>query len=309
MRLFFLSGRPFPELAMDVPGNHPDTCGGDFVPPQAYWVRKKRPGSAKEDGMPKIVCQFLLIASVTTSVLWAASDPLVGKWKLDPSKSKATDLMRVAAAGEGKYTLIFNSGDTETLAPDGMDHPGVFGTTVSITVLAPDHWTVVRKQDGHILLTGNWKLAADGKSLTDHFTSYKRDGTTATIDYVYLRSTAGSGFPGSWESQTDAVHESFELEIQPWEGDGYSLTNSYEGSPKNLKLDGMEYPRQGKYVPAGSTSSGRRTNDRTIDLTDKINGRITDTQQIEVSPDDKTLTVTMHPAGQSKPNILVFNRE
>jgi hypothetical protein len=253
--------------------------------------------------------QFLLIASLATADLWAASDPLVGKWKLDPGRSKATDLMRVAAAGENRYTLIFNSGDTETLAPDGMDHPGVFGTTVSITVLAPDHWTVVRKQDGHILLTGNWKLAADGKSLTDHFTSYKSDGKTSTVDYIYLRSTAGSGFPGSWESQTDAVHDSFELQIQPFEGDGYSLTNSGNGSPTSLKLDGKDYPRIGKYVSSGTTSSGQRMNDHSIELTDKINGRVTDTQQIETSSDLKTLTITMHPAGQSRPNLFVFDRE
>jgi hypothetical protein len=262
-----------------------------------------------EEQTMKRVFQFLLIAFVATGTLWAADDPLVGKWKHDPARSKATDLMRVAAAGEYQYTLIFNSGDTETLLADGMDHPGVFGTTVSINILAPDHWTVVRKQNGRTLLTGNWKLSGDGKSLTDHFTSYQSDGKTSIVDYVYLRSTAGTGFPGSWESQTDAVHDSFEFQIQPWEGDGYSLSNSDEGSPKNLKFDGKDYPREGKYVPPASTSSGRRVNRSTLELTDKINDRITDTQQIEVSPDEKTLTVTMHPAGQSKPNIFVFDRE
>jgi hypothetical protein len=257
----------------------------------------------------KRVFQFLLIVSLATAALWAASDPLVGKWKLDPSKSKATDLMRVAAAGENKYTLIFNSGDVETVAADGTDQPGVFGTTVSITVLAPDNWKVVRKQNGRTMLTGNWKLSQDGKSLTDHFTSYQSDGKTSTVDYVYIRSAGDSGFPGSWESQTDTVHDSFKLQIQPYEGGGYSLTNSDGGSPKNLKLDGKDYPREGKYVPSGSTSSGRLVNESALELTDKINGRITDTQQIQLSPDLKSLTVTMHPSGQSKPNIFVFDRE
>jgi hypothetical protein len=257
----------------------------------------------------KRVFQSLLIVFLATAALWAANDPLVGKWKLDPSKSKATDLMRVAAAGENKYTLIFNSGDVETVAADGTDQPGIFGTTVSITVLAPDRWTVVRKQNGRTMLTGNWKLSEDGKSLTDHFTSYQSDGKTSTVDYVYIRSAGDSGFPGSWESQTDTVHDSFELQIQPYEGDGYSLTNSDEGSPKNLKLDGKDYPREGKYVPSGSTSSGRLVNESALELTDKINGRITDTQQIQLSPDLKTLTVTMHPSGQSKPNVFVFDRE
>jgi len=258
----------------------------------------------------KRVLQFFLIASLATSTLHAASDPFVGKWKLDPARSKATDLMRVAVAGENKYTLIFNSGDTETLAADGIDHPGVFGTTVSITVLAPDHWTVVRKQDGRTMLTGNWKLSADGKSLTDHFTSYQSDGKTSTIDYLYLHSTDEPGFIGSWESSTDTMHGSFEFQIQPFEGDGYSLNYpNHDGPSISLKLDGKDFPRQGKYEPAGSTSSGKRLNEGTLEMTDKINGRITDTQQLQVSSDAKILTITVHPAGQSKPNILVFNRE
>jgi hypothetical protein len=253
--------------------------------------------------------QLLLIACLATGTLSAASDPLLGKWKLDPSRSKVTDLMRVAAAGENKYTLIFNSGGVETLVADGTDQPALFGTTVSITVLAPDNWKVVRKQDGRILLTGNWKLSQDGKTLTDHFTSNQSDGTTSTVDYTYLRSAGGSGFPGSWESQSDTVHDAFEFQIQPYEGDGFSLINPGEGSTKNMKFDGKDYPRQGPGVAPGSVSSGRRVNERTLELTDKIDGRISDTQQIELSPDLKTLTITMHPAGQSKPNIFVFDRE
>jgi hypothetical protein len=44
-------------------------------------------------------------------------------------------------------------------------------------------------------------------------------------------------------------------------------------------------------------------------MTDKVKGEVMDTRQIELSPDLKTLTMTVHPAGQSNPNILVFDRE
>jgi hypothetical protein len=46
--------------------------------------------SAKEDSVFKRTLQLFLAASLTTSPLWAASDPFVGKWKLDPSQSKET---------------------------------------------------------------------------------------------------------------------------------------------------------------------------------------------------------------------------
>jgi len=105
------------------------------------------------------------------------------------------------------------------------------------------------------------------------------------------------------------VDSAFVLEIEPYEGDGYSFINPGQGSTKNMKFDGKEYPGQGKYVAPGSVSSGRRVNNRTLELTDKIKGRIADTQQFELSSDLKTLTITEHPSGQSKPNILVFDRE
>jgi hypothetical protein len=252
-----------------------------------------KPNNTQEDFVLKRGLELLLIGCLTTGTLRAASDPLVGKWKLDPSRSKITDLMRVAEAGANEYNLIFNSGDLETIVADGTDQPALFGTTVSITVLAPDHWKVVRKQDGRTLLMGNWKLSEDGKTLTDNFTSNQPDGSSSTVNYIYLRSAGGSGFPGSWESQDDTVHGSFELQIQPYEGEGLSIVNPGEGSTRMMKFDGKDYPSQGKYAA----------------LTDKIKGRVADTQQFELSPDLKTLTITEHPAGQSKPNILVFDRE
>jgi hypothetical protein len=44
-------------------------------------------------------------------------------------------------------------------------------------------------------------------------------------------------------------------------------------------------------------------------MTDKINGKLMDTQQIELSPDRRTLTMTISIPGQNKPDIQVFDRE
>jgi hypothetical protein len=70
-----------------------------------------------------------------------------------------------------------------------------------------------------------------------------------------------------------------------------------------------DYPNVGPDVPADSAYSARRLNERTLEITDKIKGKVTDTQQIELSPDFKTLTQTVHPADQGAANILVFERE
>jgi hypothetical protein len=127
------------------------------------------------------------------------------------------------------------------------------------------------------------------------------------VRFVYKRTAGTSGFPGTWESVSGEMNSSFELQIQPYENDGLSFTTP--GETKSLKFDGKDYSNGGRYVISGSASSARRANERSLEITDKIQGKVTDTQHIELSPDGKMLTVTMRPVGQSKPNILVFDRE
>jgi hypothetical protein len=242
---------------------------------------------------------------------WTATrvDPFVGKWKLNPSKSQLTDRMKVESLGANRYALDLGGGGVETVAADGTDQPGLFGTTLSVTIGEPDTWKVVRKKDGRTLLTGTWKLSKDGKTLSDTFRANQSDGSTLSLDYVYERTSAGAGFVGTWESTSERVNSVFEFQIQSYQGDGLSFTTPAEHATQNMRFDGKEYPDVGPDVPSGSVSSGRRVNERTLEMTDMINGKVMDTRQIELSPDSNTLTMTVHPVGQSKPNILVFDRE
>jgi hypothetical protein len=43
-------------------------------------------------------------------------------------------------------------------------------------------------------------------------------------------------------------------------------------------------------------------------ITDKYNGKVTATEEIELSNDLKTLTMKVHIAGREKPNVMVFER-
>jgi hypothetical protein len=85
--------------------------------------------------------------------------------------------------------------------------------------------------------------------------------------------------------------------------------DSSAASAKNIKFDGKDYPNQRSGAAPGSASSGRRVDERTVELTDKVKDKIFDTQRIQLSPDLKTLTIAVQPVGRSKPNVLVFNRE
>jgi translation elongation factor EF-1alpha len=55
-------------------------------------------------------------------------------------------------------------------------------------------------------------------------------------------------------------------------------------------------------------SSGQRVNAHTLDVTDKVKGEVMDHTKFEVSPDGKTLTLTVRGAGQANAQTVVYNK-
>jgi hypothetical protein len=260
--------------------------------------------------MLKRIFQSLLLACLATGTLWAANDPFVGKWKVNPDKSKMTDEMKVEAAGANKYVITFQPGAVDTIVVDGSDQPALSGTTLSITAKGSNNWTVVRKKDGRMLLSADWTLSADGKTLTDDFTGFASDGSKSTTHFVYQRTAGSSGFAGTWDSDNAKPDAAMALQIQSYQADGLSIFGPEGQITRNLKFDGNDYPDTGPDLPPGVTSSGRRVNERSLEITRKYKGRLIDTSQFELSADLKTLTLSVFLPGENKPrNMYVFDRE
>lgn len=245
-----------------------------------------------------------------TCALGAADNPFVGDWKLSPSKSRLTDEMKVEALAANKYGFDFDgNGVVESIVIDGTDQPGVLGTTLSVTAAGPGAWKVVRRKDGRLLITASWKLSEDGNTLTDDFSAIAPDGTASTVNYVYRRTGSGSGFAGRWVSTSAAVNFVLVIQIRPYQGDGLSIINS-SSLTRNVKLDGKDYRNAGPNAAMVATSSVRRLDARTLELVDKTsNGKVYDTQKIELSPDLNTLSMIVQSEGRAQPNILVFERQ
>jgi hypothetical protein len=104
------------------------------------------------------------------------------------------------------------------------------------------------------------------------------------VNYLYKRTAAGAGFAGTWESTNAMVNSPFVLHIRAYEGNGLSFILSSEEVTQNMKFDGKDYRNVGRGVDQGSTWSARRVDERTLEITDKITGKITRTEQIGLSP-------------------------
>lgn len=243
--------------------------------------------------------QLLLVACLVTSPLGAQTDPFVGQWKL----ITLTDQMKVTKVGANTYSFDFGGG-AETIVVDGTDQPGTAGTTLSVATDGPN-WKVTRKKGGRTLLTATWTLAADGDSLRDDFTSFDQNGSPSDVKYVYERRAAGSGFAGTWVSSTATVNGVIMLQVRPYGSNGLSFIIPSQEQTLNVNLDGKAYPNAG----ADSATSARQLNSHAVEITSKSKGNITQTQEIKLSPDLKTLTMTVYMAGKDEPYIYVFERQ
>lgn len=259
--------------------------------------------------MSRTTFLVLLAGSLLTATAWAADDAFTGKWKLDPEKSVMTDQMKVDSLGGNKWALNFSGDNVETVIADGTDQPGLYGSTVSITVGEPNTMTVVRKKDGRMWVKGVWTLSADGSTLHDDFTGYQPDGSTQHLDYLYKRDGGGAGFSGTWVSISEKRDKGFEVEIRPFEEDGLSFDNKGSGMITSVKFDGKEYPSSGANAVEGYMTSATRVDAHTLHVTHTLKGKVLDTQEMVVSPDGKTITISVNQKGRSKPNVLVFERE
>lgn len=254
--------------------------------------------------MFKRVLEILSVACLTTSIA-SAQSPFIGEWKLDASKTRLPDEMKVQH--QGGNTFVFDvGGGAETIVVDGTDQPGYGGTLLSVKAEAADTWIVKRKNDGRLLLTATWKLSNDS-TLMDYFRGLDADGSTFSVDYIYRRIGGGTGFAADWQSIEERVNSPFVMEVTAFRGDGLSFVSPL--GTRSAEFPEKSHPTQSPGGARGAASSIRRVDERTLVITGTQNGRVTVTQEIALSTDLEMLTMTVHVPGRDRPNVLVFERK
>lgn len=241
--------------------------------------------------------------------LFGADDPFVGTWKLNKDQSQVTGQREeIKDLGGNKYEFKF--GDiTQTIALDGADHPNTMGGgTWAIKQDGPDKWTETDKHGGKVTSTSTWTLSDGGNTFTSQTKGTRPDGTTYTESFTAKRISGGPGLPGVWES-TNSQFAATDWVIKPYGTDGLSFASPADKEHMEIKFDGKDYPDHGPRVAPGSMSSGKRVDQHTIEMTDKVKAKVVDTAEMKVSDDGKTLTVTVHNAGVEKPLTFVYDRQ
>lgn len=147
---------------------------------------------------PRMILLTLAFCLVGTLACFA-SDPNLGTWKLDESKSKipagAPKNQNVVYTATGKmYTCVVDGVDGAgkpshnewTGMFDGKDYPlkgDPSADTRAIKMVSANKYTLVNKKDGKPVTTGTIEISADGKTRTVATRAEGSSGKPVTFVY------------------------------------------------------------------------------------------------------------------------------
>jgi len=256
----------------------------------------------------RVLSVFASTCLVGTTLL-AADASFVGKWKLNPDKSKLTGLQRtIEDLGGDKFKFSFGD-DSQTIAVDGKEYPSKFGGTWSVKKEGPNTWKSVRARDGQVMSKSTWTVSEDGKELTVTTDGTRADGSTFKNVSTSKRTAGTSGLVGTWEATDVKIDSPAEWEIAAFEGDGLSFIRPAGKARLDFKFDGKDYSDKGPRIAEGSTASAKRIDPRTIEISHKLKGKLMETERMELSEDGKTLTTTSTYPGVEKKEVGVHERQ
>ena len=144
------------------------------------------------------------------------------------------------------------------------------------------------KRDGKVVYTASWVISDGGKTLTITSEGIRPDGSDYKNNFEATRVAGTAGLAGTWESTKVDPTDFPDFAIEPFEGDGLAFVTPAFREHDGIKFDGKDYPNEGPRVSPGATTSGKRLDAHTLELTDKLKGKVMDTQRVELSADEDT---------------------
>jgi hypothetical protein len=225
---------------------------------------------------------------------WAAQSPFDGTWKVDLNTAQFPEKPQVIVLQNGTFQCSTCDPKINVKA-DGTDQPIQGSTEIDrLAVKVVDNKTVetTSKKGARVVESSKTTASADGKTVTAEFTFYpEASKQPVTGKETLIRVAAGpSGshaISGSWRIQKVSESESaltFTYKSSP---DGLMMSDPI-GESYDAKFDGKDYPIKGA---TGYTVSLTKMNDRSIDETDKRDGKAVTVNHMTVSADGKTLTI------------------
>ncbi len=243
--------------------------------------------------------RFAAYALFLMPVLWPpassfAQSPFDGTWREDMDQYKPPAKPYVFSLNNGMYSCSSCSPKIE-VKPDGQDQSvtGQSYDTISVREVDPKSIAVTTKKDGKTISDQTRTVSDDGNTLTLKSTFHPENSDEAVTTEVTFtrvgRAPAGGAnrTSGSWRANKVKESENGHTTTYKSNGDKFSMSTA-TGESYTAKLDGNNYPVKGAY--GNNSVSLKRINERTIEETDKRDGKVIGVAKMTVAPDGKKMT-------------------
>jgi hypothetical protein len=243
-----------------------------------------------------VVKKLTVILILAPAALWAQS-AFDGTWVQDLGSTQFSKKPYVYALSKGMYSCSTCVPKIDIKA-DGQDQ-AVSGSkyfdTIAVREVDPNTIERVDKKDGKTVSKDTYSVSADGKTLID---KWEDDSEQKPITGEVTFSRVGKGaagshaISGSWrEEKVENVSSTGTTFTFQSSGDGLKFSDN-NGTTWDAKFDGKEVPEEGD--PGHSMMSLKKVNDRTIEYTEKRDGKVVTTGRVTISEDGKKMTVVGH---------------
>jgi len=134
---------------------------------------------------------------------------------------------------------------------------------------------------------------------------YASDQNMGTWKLNEVKSKIPAGAPKNDTVVYSAAGDSIKVTVDGMDGQGKPIHNEWTG-----KMDGKDYPLMGD--ASADTRSYKKIDERTTELTNKKNGKVTATGRIVIAADGKSRSVTVSgtaPDGKKVSYTAVYDKE
>jgi hypothetical protein len=260
--------------------------------------------------MKKILAIALACATIVPSAF--AATAWDGTWKIDLAKSHLEGTSFIySKTAKGTWNFSDGAGVAFDFAPDGKDYPTIDAEDTMATTAEGDHVLIfVNKFKGKVLSTTHEELSADGKTLTDHTTGTRPDGSKIDDTVVMTRIGGTSGFLGKWKS----------TKIKTTAAGSYTLATAPDGTVTwdipdqklhiSGKADGTPLPVSGPTASDGLTVSLKKVTASELLYSVKIKDKELSKGKMTLSADGKWLTdASWSPGKESEKTTSVYLKQ
>jgi GH15 family glucan-1,4-alpha-glucosidase len=225
-----------------------------------------------------------------------AQSPVDGTWRINMDQSKISSKPIMFSVNKGMYECTSCSPRINVKA-DGQDQSvtGQSYDTISVREVDPKSIVITTKKSGKTVREETMVVSDDGNTLAVKIAFHPRnsDQTVSeeiTATRVGKAPIGANGTSGSWRNSKVKDSENGLLFTYKSTGDELRMSTA-AGESYTAKLDGKDYPFNGSYDM--DSVSVKRVDDRTVEETSKLDGKIVSTWKMTVASDGKKMKIVL----------------